>query len=543
MGKASVMRTGTPGKASVREPSTRRLALAGLTGLLLAASYPSLGWWWLALVAYVPLLWAVAGIARARQGFVLGWVAGTVLHGLSFYWLSFTIREMSGLPTVVGWLVVLLHAAAMGLHQAVFAAAVVATRQWQSRVWWPAWVGVTLLAAEVIVPWQFPWYLGNAVYPAPVLLQAADVVGVVGVSALAAACSAVVVDALRAKSWRRGLFLVALLGCWTGYGALRLWMVEAVPVNRTLAVGLVQHNPSMKEKTSLKPGPRLPMFSRAIALTKQLPLDDLDLVIWPEGALPFFYVPLEVDKPGRAPPVLRRVTADLHAFAAKLGRPLIVGTLRMSDRQWKARPTNAAVVIDGTSTQAYDKHLLVPFGEYLPGRDLMPTLKDLVPGVSDLGAGQGTSVLEVRGVRLGMSICYEALFSGFMWRQTRDSDVLLNLTDDVWFGPTNAPELHLMVQIPRAVELRRPLLRATATGISAMVDAGGRVTARTPVWQTATRVVRVQLRDVGSPFRVWGPWPARALAALVAGLLLLVEWRRRAGLRVGVERDEGVAGS
>lgn len=500
--------------------------MAAASGGLLALGYPGTGWWVLAFVAYVPLLFALWDVERPKSGFLLGWTTGTVLHGISFAWLQFTMEEMSGLPTAVGWLVVALHAAAMGLHQAALGWVLVWSREWQAKAWWPAWVGAALMAAELVVPWQFPWYLGNMVYLAPTWLQAADLVGVVGVSGLLMATNVLVARVLRERSWRPAAVACVLLAAWFGYGAARLAQVEGTPVQKVWRVGIVQHNPSLKEKKSLKPKPRLPMLRRAGTLTRQLPLAELDAVVWSEGTLPFFYVPTELKTPGRAPPILRRVTRDVQALAREIRIPLVFGTLRRLDPQWTQRARNAAVILHEGQQQAYDKQLLVPFGEFLPGRDLIPSLKDAIPGVSDLGAGEGTGVRTVAGVKLGLSICYEALFMGFMWEHTAPADLLVNLTDDVWFGPTNAPELHLMVQIPRAVELRRPLLRATATGVSGLVDAGGRLHGRTPVYAQATRVVKAELRDLGSPFRLWGPWPARAVAlGVVLGCVAL--WRRR----------------
>lgn len=502
--------------------------LAGLTGGLLALAYPGGGLWPIAFIAYAPLLWALNDVERIKRGFVLGLVAGTVLHGLSFHWLSFTMHEMSGLPAAVGWLVVAGHAAAMGLHQAVFAAALVALRRWRRSPLWFVWVGASLMMAEVVVPWQFPWYLGNTVYLAPIWLQPADLFGIVGVSGLLVACSALLVAALRRRSLRHALGLAGLLLVWLGYGGLRQSMIDGAAPKKRWKVGVVQHNPTIKEKKALKPHVRLPMLKRVMSLTKALPLKDLDLVVWSEGALPFFYVPLELEKPVRAPPVLRKMTRDVHLLAEGLGRPLIFGTLRMTDKRWKERARNTAVLVDGTSYSTYDKHVLVPFGEFLPGRDLIPTLKDLIPGVSDLYEGSGPTIMRVRDVKVGMSICYEALFSMFMWRNNADSDLLINLTDDVWFGPTNAPELHLMVQLPRAVELRRPLLRATATGVSALVDATGRIHGRTPVWKATSRVVNVEMRDLDSPFRLWGPWPSWLLALGVLGAVGWC-WREERG--------------
>ncbi len=510
---------------------------AVLTGLLLAAAYPSLGAWPLALCGWTPLL------LRLRRGDLslagaagLGLLAGTLLHVVVFHWIADTMRDMSGFPMPLAAAVVLLYGAGMGLHQAATAAMVAAHRRsgWRLGLA-PVVAALAVLSAEVIVPYQFPWFLGNAFYTAPWLHQAADLIGIWGVSAAAIACSALLAELIAepARRGRNGVSLAALLALWLGYGALRIEALESTPATRTVRGLLVQHNPSLREKKAESPKPRLPMLARAKALTQKAELEEVDLIVWSEGALPFFYVPSEVDgrapdaKPiGRANALLRGMTREIDALAEELGKPMIVGTLRRLDPDWRERARNAALVlVPGRPRAFYDKQRLVPFGEYMPGRDLVPALAESIPGISDIGAGEGAAVFDVGVARAGLSICYENLFPALVHDLHRDAEVLINLTDDVWFGRSNAPELHLMVQAARAVELRRPLWRATATGHTAAIDAAGRVVARAPWFSATTLKVEAEVREMGSPFRLWGVWPAWLLA--LAGVALVGWcWRR-----------------
>ena len=511
------------------------------SALLLVLAYPGVGVGPLALLGWAPLLW------RLRRGDVdpvgAAWlcgITGTVLHVVVFHWIAHTMEVMSELPPMLAGFALLAYGVGMAPHQALVAAAVAWwVRRPQRSGAWP-WVAAwAVLATEVAIPYQFPWYLGSALYATPMLHQAADVIGIVGVSWLCAAVAGLLVQAVAEPARRVATLaqLTVLLAAWLGYGVMRLEQVESAPVSRTVQGLLVQHNPSLDEKRSPRPQPRLPMLHRAALLTRKANRDGLDLIVWSEGALPFFYVPTEVGAPGEAQPpgksntLLRRVTKDVDAMARELNIPWIFGSLRRLDPEWTELARNSAIIwVPGQERRFYDKRLLVPFGERMPGREWIPALAEAVPGVSNLGVGDGPTVVEIRGVRYGLSICYENLFGDFVYGAHLDADVLINLTDDVWFGESNATELHLMVQSARAVEMRRPLWRATATAVTSSIDAAGRVIKRAPLFEATTLRVTAAVRALDAPFRWWGPWPARILATLGFGTALwisLADRRRR----------------
>jgi apolipoprotein N-acyltransferase len=148
----------------------------------------------------------------------------------------------------------------------------------------------------------------------------------------------------------------------------------------------------------------------------------------------------------------------------------------------------------------------------------------MVPGVT-------SGLVEVDGVRLLVNICYEALFGDFLRTEGKTADVLVNLTNDVWFGPPPAGELHLMVQQARPIELRRPLLRSTTTGVSACFDANGRILQRTPSFQEATLRCDAQVKDLDSPYRWWGDLPMWGLTLAAAVLALLGRRHQRIDTR------------
>lgn len=526
--------------------------LAGLTcGVIGWLVYPTPGWWPLAWLMYVPLLaWMQWERRNWRSALLSGWLAGVVLHAGVFAFLADTMLEMSGLPPPVGWSIVALHALAMGLHQGIFAAAVAATQR--SRVG-PGLralqVGALFMVVEFALPWMFRWYLGNAFFRAPLWIQPAELLGVIGVSGLTAAASWLIAVLLVGRGQRRhaALALLLLLGSWAGYGALRLGHLhtaqeEARAGGRVWTALAVQHNASLVEKRSSETAVRLGMLQRLEDLTREAKSSPLwpgvDAVVWAEGAFPFQWGPDDVAAaapkvPTKASAAQLAAKARVWQLSKELGVPLLLGTLRRVDLLWRQPARNGSVLMEaGRPKWTYDKRILLPFGEYLPGSDVFPQLKGAIQGISDFDSGTNSGLVDVGGAKALVNICYEALFAGFMRREALPgAQLLVNLTNDLWFGNGRAPELHLMVQSARAVELRRPMLRATVTGITAWIGADGAIHGDTPVFQTAVLRAELPLVQAESPYRWWGDLPLWLLTALAMAWLartLLVDKRPEA---------------
>jgi apolipoprotein N-acyltransferase len=498
--------------------------------------------WPLALVAYVPLLTAIERRRpTARQAALWGWLTGTLLHLGVFGFLAYTMEHMSRMPPALAWAVLLIYALAMGLHQAIFAVLV----QWTGRsgklgVWRAVGrageVALLFAAVEFAVPFLFPWYLASAFYANPLWMQPADLLGVAGVSLLAMAVNALVAQAVLRPQLRisLGAAAVAVLVAWAGYGVWRMSQVDGASVHKTLKTLIVQGNTTVAEKLA-EGVARLPMLDRVERLTRQADRVGVDLIVWPEGTMPFFWPPEDPDrpvKPSRAPPILRDVKRRQLKLVQELQIPMLFGTLRRTDPMWRQPPRNAALLAwpDGR-LWTYDKRILLAFGEYLPGTQWFPSLAEAIPGVSHMVPGVTSGLVEVDGVRLLVNICYEALFGDFLRTEGKTADVLVNLTNDVWFGPPPAGELHLMVQQARPIELRRPLLRSTTTGVSACFDANGRILQRTPSFQEATLRCDAQVKDLDSPYRWWGDLPMWGLTLAAAVLALLGRRHQRIDTR------------
>ena len=509
-----------------------------VTGLLLCLAYPPLGWYAFAVLGYVPLLaWLELAQPSWRRGLLAGWVAGLVLHAIVYKFLAFTVVEMSGMPWAVGWGLVLLHAAGMALHQGLFAALTAWTRRDVGVLLRSAEIAALFALCEFLPPWLFRWYLGNAFFRAPLWIQASDIIGVIGVSALAIAVAYLIACAWIRKQKLPLIFAVALAMVWAGYGAVRLHQIESQVPTATWRAAMVQQNATLAEKKALAAERRVVVLDRLIAMSTSAQasgrLQDVDVLIWPEGAFPFFWVSDDVGP--KAPKVRTKANQWLLnskrrvlEFGAKLPMPLLMGTLRRFDPVWKQEARNSAIVIDhGVQNWGYDKQILLAFGEYLPGTGLFPALKEAIPGVSNFDEGTTSGLVQLGRAKVLVNICYEALFSQFLLDQAKDAQVLVNLTNDVWFGPQPAADLHLMVQHARAVELRRPLVRSTVSGVSAYVDAAGIFRNETQVGKAETVVIDVLLADLVSPYRWWGDAPLWLLSLGTLAALMVFGWRRR----------------
>ena len=518
----------------------RALLPALASAALAMLSFPPFGLWPLALVAWLPLLlWLPRATPTPRRAFFAGWLAGTLLHLVFYWWIVHTMQAMSGFPWPLALAVHGIYAAAMGLHQGIALGLVrllvpMTPTTLLRSLGRALAVGAIWASVEFAVPYLFPWYQGNALFRVPLLSQVADIVGIPGVSLLCLASASLLAQALAPKPWRWQPLvpLAVLLAAWLAYGQWRIAQVDAAPELKTLRTLVVQGNATLAEKLSDGPA-RLPMLARPERLTRAEDLHDVDVVIWPEGTLPFFWVedfvgellPGQPRRESRAPPILRDMKARVLELVEIIQKPLLTGSLRRPDLMWREEARNSAILFrpDG-SHQYYDKKILLPFGEYLPGTSLFPALKESIPGVSHMDPGVLSGRMDVAGVKLLVNICYEALYPAFLRAEGGDAEVLVNLTNDIWFGPNPAPTDHLMVQVARPIELRRPLVRSTATGITVYVDAAGRLHEPTDLNVEAVRRWRVPVKDLQSPYRFWGDAPMWLLSVTVA---LLALWRRK----------------
>jgi apolipoprotein N-acyltransferase len=488
----------------------------------------------MAWVALIPLLLALRDVS-VPDGLRLGWLGGLV-HALGLlYWLAHTISTYGHLPMYLAIGILLFFCTYISLYTALFSALIV-------------YLGRTPVRALVLIPllWTaqeylrsfvltgFTWgYLGHSQYRWLTLIQSADVWGVYGLSALIVLFNATLffVILFRAgKSWQ-GMpisktmalcgMLLAVFGLLVtlSYGHFRLKQIERLRTEApTLKVGLVQGNIPQAEKWD--PAFQITSTKQYIQLSGQLRSQKPDLIVWPETATPFYLLHNQA------------LTRMVQRGVRHTGSAHIIGSpaVRMNDAG--RAYFNSAYLLDpqGSPLGRYDKAHLVPFGEYVPLRKWLPFLGKIVAQVGDFHAGPPGGVLEYEGHRIGPLICYDGIFPGLA-RAAVDNgaDLLVNLTNDAWYGRTSAPYQHLVQYVFRAVETRRSLVRATNTGISAFIDPTGRIENATALFESAVRIQTVACLTNRSLYVRLGDGFALICLAIVGGMALQQRFRPRAG--------------
>ena len=506
-----------------------RAALALVSGLLLAASFPKFGHSAVAWVALAPLLAAVVGQPAAR-GFRLGLLAGSVYFAGTLYWISGVMATFGAMPFVVAVLINGALVAYLALYPAIFGAVMARlSSRFGMRALAAApcvWVATEL--ARTLVMTGFPWVLlGYSQASVLPVAQVASVAGVYGVSWLVAAVSAALAYAVlqergtrpvwSAAHWRplyAVAVAVALCAVWGGWrvhhGALRS---AGTPVR----VGLVQGNVDQAEKWDVQRSGDI--FGDYLRLTRDTIAAGARVVIWPESSTPFFLREDEAEAEQ-----VRRIARDARV-------PIVVGSddvQRSAERGGTRRYYNAAFLIgaDGSDQGVYHKMHLVPFGEYVPLRGLLFFVDRLVQSVSDFSPGAEPVLLSVDGHPISTSICYEVVYPAATREFVRrGSELLATMTNDAWFGTTSAPYQHFAQASMRAIETGRYLVRAANTGITGMVDPYGQVLAQTRLNETTALVGDVRFLQGQTIYVRTGDAVAWASVALVA-LLLAASGRR-----------------
>lgn len=462
------------------------LGIAAAAGVLWFLGCPPWNLWPLAWIAMVPTLVVVERASTTRRAFLYAWVTGTVGNLGGFYWIAELLKRFAFMPWVAAIPILLLFAAYQGLIFAAFGGVARVIRRHYPALPMALVAPLAMVTFELVTPVVFPFHV--AITQAWVLhvIQVADLAGPLGVTALLLMVNGAVYDLWKDRGARArtsaiaGFVLLAALA----YGHFR---IRDVAQRRALApqvsLGIVQPNVSFdmkgddtREQFATRQLRDLHEQSRALAAA------GAELIVWPETAYPYA--------------ISRREPGDFPADSGfrihdGFDVPVVVGAVtRVPRRAGGARslPYNSALMLDrdGRFTGRFDKQYLMLFGEYTPGRDLFPNLARLMPATAGHYArGDQTTTLpfvapDGHEYRLGAMICYEDILPSFgRALAPLRPHLLVNLTNDAWFGETSEPWEHLALSVFRAVEMRTDLVRAVNTGVSAYVDATGRVYQRT----------------------------------------------------------------
>ncbi|MGE5302589.1 MAG: apolipoprotein N-acyltransferase [Alphaproteobacteria bacterium] len=494
------------------------ISLALLCALLLSSSYLLPPLFPLAWFALAPLFWIVVRADSWRRALLRGWLAGFFTHLLGFYWLVHTISVFGEFPYSISVVVFLIYAALQGLQMALFAALVKQAGLGPLCVL-PAFFWV---AIEFWFPLLFPWYLANSQEPFLTFIQSADLVGPYGASFLIMWFNTAAFEAL--LSWRLGrpvrwhaLPPVALcVIASVVYGTLRLHTVTSETANAAkLSLAAVQGNIDIDLKWNpLQVRHNLQTYQD---LTKQT--DGAALVIWPETAVELWLPEKLAQLPPEVMPSLNAKTFLIFGARSYHGH--------LSGPDFKA--FNTAFLSDGKGRILghYHKQVLLAFGEYLPFSGILSKLP-AVPFADGFTPGDGPHTLDLPGpVHIAPLICYEDLMPELSraFVKSGKANVLVNLTNDAWYGRTVASWQHARLAQWRAIETRRTLVRVTNTGVTTVIDAKGEMSPSLPLFTAAVLKADVPLLDGETLYVRFGDWFAWS-ATLISLAALLLCWKR-----------------
>ncbi len=478
-------------------------SLALLTGALLVFVFPnwmlpSRGLPWLAPIALTPLLIALAREPRPLWRFLLGEFTGIVYWFGICYWIQFVLEVHGGMGRWGGWATFLLFAVTKSIHLGVFSlfAAVLIPTPFAAPAIAALWTGIERTHAT----FGFAWLaLGNAGIDMPLPLRLAPFTGVYGISFLFALTAAVVAMIILRRGRRPVYWLAAV-------PALLLLPDLPAPQPGTQTALMVQ--PNAPEKDDWTRAEAAQMRDSLVQLTMDSARgSSARLIIWPEVPAPIYYYD---------DPTFRNEAAIL---AQATQAYFLFGTVAWTPEH---NPLNSAVLLrpSGDLEGRYDKINLVPFGEYTP--KLFGWVNRITQEISDFVPGNHIVVFPIDGHTLGTFICYEAVFPHEVRQFTKaGAQVLINISNDGYFGHSSAREQHLEIARMRAVENRRWLLRVTNDGITAVIDPAGRVISRLPMYQLAEARAAYQYQDGLTFYTSVGDWFAWGCLVAAAALLFV----------------------
>jgi len=461
-------------------------------------------------------IWYQTLVGRDRGGaFAVGWAFGLGLLGLGVYWIRISLNEFGNMSVPLANTLMVLFVAAMALYYGIagLVVRVIEPRADDRR----AWVGPLLVlpAVWVLLEWLrgwlftgFPWLvLGNSQIDSP-LGGLAPVVGVLGVSLGVALSAGLIWIWLMRPRLGRLRIAGALLSLWLAAYLLGTWQWTR-PAGAPMRATVVQAN--IEQSLKWDPDGLMPTIQAHLELTR----DALgsDLIVWPETAIPEFLHGVET-----------ALVTPLSNDAQRAGSEVVIGIPIMESSE---RYYNGLLSI-GSARDTYYKRHLVPFGEYLPFKAQLGPLIDWfeVP-MSDFTPGAAERpLLQVGPHQVGVSICYEDIFPEEVRQSMPEAAYLINVSNDGWFGESWAAAQHLEFSRMRALENGRFLVRATNTGISAIIDNEGRVLDTVPLFTRDTLTGELQPREGMTPFSRWGHWPVLGLTVLMLAIALLLRRQR-----------------
>lgn len=502
--------------AFAKKSSCLTACLIGLfSGSIGVLAYSPFDYWPVAFISTLGLIW-LATQSEKRSALFGTFLWGGAYFSIGVNWVHVSMIQFGGVPELVSYLAVFLLAAYLTLYLLIFT--YISQRFHLQNPWV---LGAVFTATEYlrgVVFTGFPWLqFGYTLIDSP-FAGLAPILGVEGLSFFVMVASGYFLQILR-KIFHPEHLLIAssmlsllLMAVWATSWFRFVEIDESRPAQK---ISLVQGN--IEQKMKWDPD----YFNQTVLTYKQLVSQVLhrsDVVILPESAIPAIEAQIE--------PLLQEFQ---HAGEQK-GGELIIGTLHQSPQGL----FNSAVVVGNTQqpyslydSPRFNKHHLVPFGEYVPFGSLLDWMREVFVLPVNLSQGELVQSPLVAGARrFNTAICYEIIFTDQVQQNQKahSADYILTISNDAWFGASIGPWQHFQMARMRALELGRPLIRATNTGITAFVDAYGKVESQAPQFQALVLSKEVEVYKGETPFTIWGNWAIYGLCSLI---LLLSLFRRQ----------------
>ncbi|MBX3026024.1 apolipoprotein N-acyltransferase [bacterium] len=487
-----------------------------VTGALVAAPWLDFSLYPVAWVAFVPLLWALGRASSRRESLRLGLLTGLATNVPAFYWLVYTIHVFGGFPYALA----VFFYACLSLYSAtqfvLFAWGFHRLRFGPLGLFAP----VLWVALEFLFPNLFPWRMANSQLERPLLLQSGDLAGPYLLSFVMVWVSAGIALALDGR--RRFAPLAAALAALAAlvlYGVWRMPIVQAaVDAAPTVRVGLVQGNIGIHEKGNVS------LFDVNLDHYRELsaPLQSqVDVLIWPESVAQWWTEVGTDQVPPKHNPYVGTATYLIYGGLA----------YEYPAEGGEARMYNSAFLIDGDGRVfgRYDKQVLIPFGEYIPGGSLFPQVYDLSPQTSHFTEGSEIAPLQVPGlIRMAPLICYEDVPSRIARAMTAaGAEALLTIFNDAWFGRSMAPYQHEAIAVWRAIENRRYFVRVGNAGVTGVIDPFGRIVDHLGLFTAETLRADIRPLRITTVYTRIGDAFAWGVVAVAAASLVLARLKAR----------------
>ncbi|HEX2957462.1 MAG TPA: apolipoprotein N-acyltransferase [Chitinispirillaceae bacterium] len=479
----------------------KTIICAFLSSLFLFFSFPKFGIGLFAWIALVPFFYSLRGVT-VSQGAITGFFIGMLFHVGLIYWIAYVTVVYGNLPFFAGILLILLLAAYLSLYFSFFAAGVIYFKNKSIPLILTApilWVVLEFIKSNLFT--GFPWEnLAYSQYLYTPIIQIADIAGAYSISFVIVLINVVGYDLINAYDSKKKIFSeivlgIILLSTIYFYGVLREQQIdEAVSKAPSTNVSLVQGNIDQSLKWNTQYQRETIEIYRALSIASSQSSSS-GMIVWPETAVPFYF----------------QDTDDLHqkivSLALQTGNWLLFGSPSYTDEQGSLSFLNTAFLLSpkGDIVAQYNKVHLVPYGEYVPLRQFFPFIGKLTAGIGDFKPGEGFIPIKADSHKIGVLICYEGILpeAGRTYKKS-GADLLVNITNDAWFGKTSAPYQHLSMTVFRAVENRLFLARAANTGISAIVDPTGKILKRTGIFERTILQGKVKFLEIPTWYSKYG---------------------------------------